>query len=612
MTASPHPPAAPPGRPTFADGGEIDDFVATLGRFERGELDAEAWRGYRVARGAYGQRQDGVHMLRVKVPQGIASAAQLRTLAEVTEAHACGYAHLTTRQNLQLYFLRPADLEPALRKLAAAGITTSGAGGNAVRNVVACPLAGVSASEPFDVTPYAEALTRHFLRHPLASSLPRKFKIALEGCSEDHVSTSIQDLGLRARRRAEAGGWAYGFAVTVAGGTSSSCAAGTKLFDFLPANDLLVLAEAVVRVFHVHGDRVNRSRNRLKWLVKALGFDSFRALVVAEFEKVRLEGAPRLPFSADAPPEESAPAFARPSPPTLAEVSRRLRANPPRGLSLPPDWAAPVADRSAIESFLRTNVRKQRQPGFAVVSVAPARGEIAAVQLSLLADLALAYGDGSVRFSGGGKILLRWVAEGDVASLAERLAAAGLSRDGAESAADVVACPGADVCRLAVTRTRSVAALVEEQVRGALGPAALVTPLPVHVSGCPNGCSQHHVAAIGLQGGARRIGERVLPQFFVLVGGGSDAEGAHFGQLAGKVPARRSPEAVRALVTLFLAERRDGEAAGPFFRRALDRARLVLARFEVSRPDELTPEDFREPGEEGGFAPDVGKSECAA
>lgn len=599
----------PRARASFADGREIDDFVAQLGRYERGELDAEAWRSYRVARGAYGQRQEGVHMLRIKVPQGIATSEQLRVLAAVVEEHACGLAHLTTRQNLQAYYLRPADLEPALRKLASAGITTSGAGGNAVRNVVACPLAGVSPTEPFDVTPYAEALSRHFLRHPLASTLPRKFKIALEGCAEDHVATAIQDLGLRAVVRQGAAGVERGFAVTVAGGTSSLPTNGARLFDFLPAGELLALAEALVRIFHARGDRVNRSRNRLKWLVRELGFGPFRALVDEELSKIRTAGAPPLSFAAEAPPVEGAPSFIRPPAPSTGEIATRLRARPPRGLPLPPPWLAPL-DRAAIAAFVRTNVRSQRQAGYAVVTVAPPRGEIAGAQLSLLADLALAYGDGTVRFSGGGQILLRWVADAAVEPLAEALTAAGLLRDGAGSAANVVACPGADVCRLAVMKTRNVAARIEEEVR-ALGSAAVETRLPVHVSGCPNGCSLHHLAAIGLQGSVRRVGERIVPQFFVLVGGGASADGVCFAQLAGKVPARRVADAVRALTALYLTERSEGETASDYFRRAFDRAKGVLAPFEAARAEELTAEDYQEPGG-GAFAPDVQASECAA
>jgi len=611
MSDAPRPTAVTASRPSYADAKEIDDFVATLGRFERGEIDADAWRAYRVARGAYSQRQEGVHMLRVKIPQGIATADQLRTLAAVVETHACGYAHLTTRQNLQAYYLRPSDLEPALRTLAAAGLTTSGAGGNAVRNVVACPHAGVSATEPFDVTPYADALTRHFLRHPLATALPRKFKIAVEGCAEDHVATAIQDLGLRARVRSGPLGAERGFAVTVAGGTSSLPTNGALLFDFLPAADLLRLAEALVRVFHARGDRVNRSRNRLKFLVRALGFDAFRTLLLAELERVREEGGAALPFAPGSEPAEGPPALERPPTPTAEAISARLRARPPRGLPSPTPWRASDSDRQAIDAFVRTNVRPQRQAGFVVVTVCAPRAEIAGAQLEALADLALAYGDGTARFAGGSRILLRWVREEDLAALTERLAAAGLLRDGAGSAADPISCPGADVCRLAVTRTRSVAALIEEEIRTHLGPAALEARVPVHLSGCPNGCSQHHVAAIGLQGSVRRVGDRVVPQFFILLGGGIADDGARFVQLAGKVPARRAPAAVRALVALYLAERSAGEAAGDFFRRAFERAKSVIAPFEAPRAEDLTPEDYQEAGG-GAFAPDVQSSECAA
>ena len=603
----------PLARPSFADEAEIDAFVETLARYERRELDADAWRAYRVARGAYSQRQDGTHMLRIKVPQGVAGAAELRALADVAARFSRGYGHVTTRQNVQLHFVRPADLEPALRRLAEAGVTTSGSGGNAVRNVVACPLAGVSADEVFDPTPYAEATTRWFLRHPLAMSLPRKFKIAFEGCAHDHVGTAIQDLGFRARVREVDGAPARGFAVTAAGGTSSLCAAGSALVEFLPAGDVLALAEAVIRVFHARGDRVNKQRNRLKFLVKDLGLEAFRALVLEELARVRLEGAPRLPFDPERPPEVRAPAHARPAAPSPAELARRVAAAPPRGPGEPPA-VEPVLGPApaALARFTATNVRPQRQPGRAVVTISLPQGDVTAPQLEALADLALAYGDGAVRLSSRGHALLRWVREEDVPALFERLAAAGLARDGAGSAADVVACPGADVCRLAVTRTRGVARLVGEAVRAGLGEAALATALPVHLSGCPNGCSQHHLAAIGLQGSARKLGGRAVPQYFVLVGGGAGEGGATFARLAGKVPARRAAEAVARLTALYLAERAAGEEPVAFFARALDRARAELAPLEELRLEDAQAEDFVEPGTTELFRPDVQAGECAA
>jgi sulfite reductase (NADPH) hemoprotein beta-component len=606
-------PVGPRARATFADGGEIDRFVETLGRFERGELDAEQWRAYRVVRGAYSQRQDGVHMLRVKLPQGIATAEQLRALAEVATRHSRGFGHVTTRQSFQLHFLRPADLEPALRRLAGAGITTAGAGGNAVRNVVTCPLAGVAPGEVFDPTPYAEAVSRHFLRHPLASSLPRKFKIAFEGCVEEHAGTAIQDLGLRAVVLGEGAGARRGFAVTVAGGTASACTSGAPFVEFLPAADLLALAEAIVRVFHARGDRKNKHRNRLKFLVKDLGLEPFRALVDAALARVRAEGAPALPFDAERPPVEEAPHHARPAPPAPRELAARVLAAPPRGPGEPPAVLPDLAPApAALDLFRRTNVAPQRQPGFSVVTVALPQGDVTAAQLEALADLALAHGDGAVRLASAGRVHLRWIPDGELAALHAGLAAAGLARDGAGSAADVVACPGAEACRLAVTRTRAIARIAGERVRSRLGAAALAAPLPVHVSGCPNGCSQHHVAAIGLQGSARKIGGRAAPQYFVLLGGGADAGAARFGKLAAKVPARRVPEALEALTALYLEARRPGEAAGPFFARAHAQARALLAPLEELRVEDARPDDFVEPGASEPFRPDVQEGECAA
>ncbi len=600
-------PPAPRERATFADAAEIDGFAETLRRFERGEIAADAWRSFRVRLGVYSQRQEGVQMLRVKIPQGLATAAQLLALADVASRWSRGFGHVTTRQNFQLHFVRPRDVEPALRRLAAAGITTSDAGGNSVRNVVACHLAGVSATEVFDPTPYAEAVTRHFLRHPLASSLPRKLKIAFEGCAEDHVGTPVQDLGLRAVLDRGA----RGFAVTVGGGTSSACASGRPLIDFLPAGDVLALAEALVRVFHARGERANKHRNRLKFLVEDVGLDAFRALVLDELARIREEGAPELPAHPERPPEETPPVGARPAAPSPEALAARAAA-----ARLPPGATPPVTPDlhpgpAAFEAFRRTNVPRQRQRGFSIVTVSLPQGDATAAQLEALAALSLAYADGAVRFSGSGRALLRWVREGDLLPLFRALAAAGLGRDGTGSSADVVACPGAEACREGVTRTRGVARLVEARVRSVLGAHALRTPLPVHVSGCPNGCARHHVAAIGLQGSARKIGSRWAPQYFVLVGGGVRHGEARFARLAGKVPARRVPEAVERLVALYLAERAEGEGAGAFFARALDRAKDAVAPLEPLRLEDARPEDFVEPGATEEFEPATQEGECA-
>src|SRR5499426_3656216 len=289
-------------RLSFADEAEIDEFVATLERFERGELSPDQWRAYRLVRGTYGQRQPGdVQMLRVKIPQGVLGVPQLQALADVGDAWSRGFGHITTRQNVQFHFMRLHDVEHAMRGLAEVGLTTREACGNSVRNITACEYAGVAADEAFDVTPYAEALTRYLLRHPLSSSLPRKFKIAFEGCAEDHAVTAINDIGWRARIRGVNGSAQRGFRVTVGGGTSILCASGQPLYDFLPAGEIFNVAEAILRVYHRLGDYQHKQKNRMKFLIRAMGFPAWRAEFEQALIEVRREGGVPLPFDPEEP-----------------------------------------------------------------------------------------------------------------------------------------------------------------------------------------------------------------------------------------------------------------------------------------------------------------------
>src|SRR5438128_823478 len=260
-------------RLSFASVADIDEFVATLEKYERGELTPEQWRAFRLVRGTYGPRQaEDAQMLRVKIPQGVLTADQLDALADVAERHSRGFGHITTRQNVQFHFVKLHDVEPAMRRLAETGVTTREACGNSVRNITGCPYAGVSGTEVFDVTPYGEGLTRYLLRHPLSSTLPRKFKIAFEGCAEDHVALAIHDLGFHARV-AEDG--TRGFRVTAGGGTAIMCKEAGELHAFIPASEILRVAEAVLRVFKKFGDYEHKQRNRMKFMIKTLGWDRF-------------------------------------------------------------------------------------------------------------------------------------------------------------------------------------------------------------------------------------------------------------------------------------------------------------------------------------------------
>lgn len=601
----------PRDRAPFSRAEDLDAFVETLGRFERGELSPEAWKQFRLLSGTYGQRQPDVHMQRVKLPQGVASAAQLEALADVAEAHSRGFVHVTTRQNVQLHFVTARGAEQAMARLAEVGVTTREACGNSVRNVTACPLAGVAGDEVFDVSPYAEALTRHFLRHPLSSSLPRKFKVAFEGCPVDHAATSIHDLGLQARRLPGGG---RGFLVRAGGGTSTVPVSARVLVEALPAGELLALAEAVLRVFHRLGDREHRHANRMKFLVRKLGFEAFAAEVAAERGRVEAEGAPRLPFDPEAPPEEGAPAPAAGPAPRPEELAARVQGERLKGPGVLPA-VLPVLqpEDGALAAFRATNVRPQRQPGFVTVEVVLPLGDVTAGQLRAVAALARAHADGMVRLTREQDLVLRWVREGEVPALHAGLAAAGLGRAGAGTAARVTSCPGAESCKLAVTQSRGLGRLLEDHLRERPDLVAAAPGLDLKVSGCPNGCGQHHVAAIGFQGSARKVGDRAVPQYFVLVGGGLGEGGARFGRLAAKVPARRVPEALERLVALYRAERRDGEDAAAFFARVEPaRAKAAIGALAELAPADVRPEDLVDLGDAAAFRPETGEGECAA
>src|SRR5688500_17493081 len=351
-------------RLSFADERDVDEFVEMLGKYERGDISPDDWRKFRLLRGTYGQRQDGVQMMRIKVPEGVVTAPQMRALADVGARYSRGFAHITTRQNVQFHFVPLKDAESAMRELGATGLTTREACGNSVRNITACPYAGVSADEVFDVTPYAEIMTRYFLRHPLAGILPRKFKIAFEGCAEDHAYTPINDIGVRARivdgRR--------GFRITVAGSTSIMPVSGYVLYDFLPVEELFNVAEAIVRVFHRFGDYEHRQRNRMKFVVKALGWDAFRARFEEALAEFRGEGGARLPFDPDDVTSEPVPDWTPAPAPTLQAVAAAA-STPVTGPGIVAGSVRLEPLPDAYLRWLRSNVSQQKQEDYCHVTV---------------------------------------------------------------------------------------------------------------------------------------------------------------------------------------------------------------------------------------------------
>lgn len=597
-------------RLSFASAADIDEFVTTLEKYERGEITPDQWRAFRLVRGTYGQRQAfDASMLRVKIPQGHLSAAQLYALADVGEKYSRKFGHITTRQNIQFHFMKLHDIELAMRSLADSGLTTREACGNSVRNITGCPYAGVSASEVFDVTPYGEGLTRFLLRHPLAAILPRKFKIAFEGCSDDHIGLAINDLGFKAAIGPDG---ARGFRITAGGGTAIMCTNAGKLHDFLPAAEILRCAESVLKVFRQFGDYQHKQRNRMKFMIKSMGWERFVAEYQKELASARDTNVPLLTI--DPPAEEVKPEWGRPSAPAAAEIGARVTAVPPSGPGITP-VVVPVYqnDDATYIRWRSTNVRSQKQFGYAIVTATVPLGDLTSEQMRVVGDLAEAYSDGTVRVTMEQDLVFRWVRIADTHELYQRLASAGLGLAEAATLADVTSCPGAESCRLAVTQSRGLGRLLEDHLRARPDLIAAADGARIKISGCPNGCGQHHIATFGFQGSVRKVGNRAVPQYFVLLGGGTTADGASFGRLAAKIPARRVPQAVERLLALYANEKTDNESANSFFARLdLKRAQHALLDLQAFTEADAVPLDFVDLAESGEFSPEVLEGECSA
>jgi sulfite reductase (NADPH) hemoprotein beta-component len=598
------------GSVNFASEKDIDEFVTLLGKFERGEMAPDDWRRYRLTRGTYGQRQDGVQMLRVKAPQGVVSSGQMRAFATVAAKYSRGFGHVTTRQNIQLHFVLLKDCEDAMRILADEGLTTREACGNAVRNVTGCPYMGTSHSEIFDVYPYAEALTRYFLRHPLAAVLPRKFKIAFEGCTEDHALASINDIGWRAKIQ----DGQRGFRVTIAGGTSIMPVSGYVLYEFLPVEEIQNVAEAVLRVFHKYGDYEHRQRNRMKFVVKQLGWDTFRAKVMEELEAFLATGGAPLILTAEQLKPQAAPDWTPAEAPSVKAVAAAA-VTPLTGPGIMPNS---VKLQTIDEPYVRwgqTNVAPQKQAGYHHVTVRLPLGDMTAGQMRVLADLAEAYGDGTMRLTVEQNVLFKWVKKESLAPFYDRIAAAGLGAANANTLGDVVSCPGAESCRLAVTQSRGLGRGLTEFLSTRPDLVAMIPASRgnIKISGCPNGCGQHHIASIGFQGSVRKVGGKAIPQYFVLVGGGCADDGtAHFGKVVSKVPVHRMNDVIERLVKMYDQQHQPDEDLGAFFRRVPPaQTTEVLKDLALLLPNEITDQDYVDLGETSAFNPEVMDGECA-
>lgn len=572
--------------PSFADFDEIDRYEAQVRRYLAGELDPEAFRRIRLWHGVYGQRLlTDVQMFRTKVPGGALSADALEAAADVAENYSRGWGHLTTRQNIQFHFVALADTPAAMRRMAQAGITSREACGDTVRNVTTCHLAGVCPVEVLDVNAAAEAIARHFLRNPLTQNLPRKFKIAASGCAVDCALTGIHDIGVIA---AEVDG-VTGYRMVVGGGLGTAAHEAVLLEELTPPTELLVTAEAVLRVWDREMPRKSKAHARMKFLVAKLGAEAFREKVLAEREKLRCSAAFRAQYpDAFLPPRRDG-----------------YQAGP----AAPEAAGHQPADPEAFAAWQDTNVIEQRQRGLYSGYVTVPLGDVTAEQFRLLAKASRDLG-AQWRITVRQNLVARNLRAGDLPLLHDLLASVGLGASGAERARNVVSCPGAETCNLALTASRGVGnAVIEGLVAAGLGDL----PLTINVSGCPNSCGQQQMADIGLSGQVRRVGTDEAPGYRILLGGRPTAGGARFGKYVAKAPARRTPEAVVSVVARYATERQPGETFGGWVDRVgAKEIGAELARFDSRLSKAEAPEDYIDWGETKPFQVILGTSECAS
>jgi sulfite reductase beta subunit-like hemoprotein len=544
---------------------EFDDFDTEATRFLAGETPETEFIGFRLKQGVYGQRQADVQMIRVKLPMGGITPEQLEAFADVIDTYVpLKKGHITTRQNIQMHHVPLPDAAKLIRELSDAGLSSREGCGNTVRNVTGDPWAGIADDELFDLTPYAGAYVRYFVRHPTTQLMPRKVKTAFEGSpSADRSLTGIHDIAFIARER----DGVRGVEVRVGGGTSIMPRVAPTLYEFVGLDDgeYLKVAEAVFRIFdRQEWLRANRARARLKVFVDKFGIDELRRQVEEELQGdwVQERDFDVAGLRLDVDEEASAP-------------------------PVPAAPASPNGDTSEFDRFVASNVRAQRQDGFSAVQVAVPRGDLTPEQLRALADIARRYSGGWVRTTVHQNLLLRWVRDEAVYAVWRELVDLGLGDAGADEIGDVVSCPGTDSCKLGITSSMGLNAAVRERLAAMKITDPLTKRIHIKMSGCPNGCSQHHIANIGFYGASIKVGEHTIPAYVAHIAGNYEGGDIVYGQrLKVRLPAKRAPEAVERWLRLYESAREEGEEFNAFA------GRVGTKAFEDEVRDLAMPVEF--------------------
>lgn len=569
---------------------DIELFRSQAAERIAGKMNDDELRPHRLRRGVYSQRQEGVHMIRTKVPGGLLTSNQMRQMAKVADEFCAGKGHLTTRQNIQYHFVPLPKVADLLHRLADVRLTTREACYNTVRNITACPLAGIHPHEPFDVQPYARIAAFAFLHKELTDSMPRKFKIAFVGCPEDCIATTINDCGLRAVIREGK----RGFRVTVAGGLGPLPTESKVLHEFIPVEELVPRIESILRVFNTYGNRKNKNKARLKFVLRERGFEWLRDTIEENYQDILKNGGIATPTSV---PEN---------------FGGFMSTKPPLGnAKLLPAYEVHSPEFNA---WRETNAMKQKQAGYSIVTVTTPQGNLTGDQMRGLADIADQAGDGFLRFSMNQNVIFGWIAEGSLKQVYGALAQMNLSDGHADEISDAITCPGAYSCNLGLTKTMGLGPAIREAVKDETDP--LIRKLRINASGCPNSCGQHWIGDIGFYGNARKIDgpdglKHEVPHYQMMLGG----NGIEFGMQVQSLPAKLVPAAIQRVLGHYKENRQEGESFREYVKRfKVETFKQLTADLSKLPMDawEKNPEMFRDWGDDVQYSLQLGRGECAA
>ncbi|APG66256.1 nitrite reductase [Tenacibaculum todarodis] len=557
---------------------DIIELADKIAAFNNLQIDEEKFRSLRLARGVYGQRQAGVQMIRIKLPYGKVKSNQLRRISEVSDEYSRGRLHITTRQDIQIHYVDLNRTPELWAELERDDVTLREACGNVVRNVTASETAGIDVDEPFDVSPYADALYKFFLRNPICQEMGRKFKVSFSSTDEDTGLSYLHDLGFIAK--IENG--VRGFKVMVAGGLGSQPRHAETLYEFLSSDKIIPVMEGVLRVFDRYGERKSRAKARMKFLLKDIGLEAFRDLIAQEQKAIEFK--------------------------TVAIDVDSYVASTPVSVETP---KVEIKDQAAFDLWKSTNLIPQKQAGFVAIGIKVLLGDFYTDKARLLADLVDTYAAGEVRLTLRQNIVIPFVKEELVPYFYQELEKLGFVEAGYNKAVDITACPGTDTCNLGIASSTGIAVELEKVIAAEYPQYLKNKDLIIKISGCMNACGQHNMANIGFQGMTVRTPDKlVAPALQVLLGGGNLGNGnGVFADKVVKVPSKRGPEALRRVLDDFEANANGNEFVN-YYKEKGEKYFYNLLN-DLQDVSNLTQDDFIDWGEEEKYVKEIGIGECA-